>query len=37
MYLDLGLTTIEDGEFAKNWVHWDIRNTGLKEIKIVKP
>jgi len=37
MYLDLGLTTIEDGEFSKNWVHFDIRNTGLKEIKIVKP
>jgi len=37
LYLDLGLTTIEDGVYAPTWVHFDIRTTGLNEIKIVKP
>ena len=36
-YLELGLTTLESGEYAPTWVHFDTRNTGLKKILIVKP
>jgi hypothetical protein len=36
-YVEMGLTTIEDGLYSPNWLHFDLRNTGLKELKIVKP
>tara|TARA_R110002020_G_scaffold102076_1_gene239952 strand:+ start:1719 stop:2150 length:432 start_codon:yes stop_codon:yes gene_type:complete len=31
------LTTIEDGDYAPTWCHIDIRDTGMEELKIVKP
>ncbi len=37
MYLDKGLTTIEDGAYSPTWLHFDIRWTGQQKIKIVKP
>tara|TARA_R100000664_G_C2697776_1_gene99339 strand:+ start:103 stop:540 length:438 start_codon:yes stop_codon:yes gene_type:complete len=37
IYRKVGLTTIEDGEFAPTWCHIDIRETNLDELKIVKP
>ena len=37
MWLDAGLTTIEDGAYSPTWLHFDIRNTGLNNIKVVKP
>ena len=36
-YRDLGLTTIEHGDFAKTWCHIDTRWTVIQELKIVKP
>ncbi|MFH5833725.1 hypothetical protein [Halalkalibaculum sp. DA384] len=36
-WLNAGLTTIENGEFAPTWVHQDIRATGLDHIFIVEP
>lgn len=37
LYAKFGLTTIEDGEFTKNWTHIDIRNTNQTNLLIVKP
>lgn len=37
VYKKIGLTTIEDGEFAPTWCHIDIRETNMEELKIVKP
>lgn len=36
-WLEMGLTTIEDGKFAPTWVHLDIRFTGKNSIFVVKP
>ncbi|MFW5916194.1 MAG: hypothetical protein ACOCTM_01845 [Bacteroidota bacterium] len=36
-WLDMGLTTLESGDFAKTWVHKDTRYTGLDYIFIVEP
>ena len=36
-WLDAGLTTIEDGNYAPTWVHIDIRYTGKNNIFVVKP
>lgn len=33
----LGLTTVEDIEYTISWIHLDCRNTGSKELLIVKP
>lgn len=33
----LGLTTVEDIQYTISWVHLDCRNTGSKELLIVKP
>ena len=37
IYRKVGLTTIEDGNYAPSWCHIDIRTTGMDELKIVKP
>lgn len=37
VFMDLGLTTIEDIRDTPTWNHLDIRYTGLSEIKIVRP
>jgi len=37
IYLDFGVTTIEDVSFTKTWIHLDTRWTGMDKIKIVKP
>lgn len=37
IFMNEGLTTLEHKDYAPTWVHSDIRNTGLKEILIVKP
>lgn len=37
LYKKLGLTTIEDAKFSPTWLHFDIRETGMDELKIVKP
>jgi len=36
-FMEAGLTTLEDGHYAKSWVHADFRFTGLEHIFIVKP
>ena len=37
-FLNLGLTTIESGEYSPTWVHIDSRNTGnAEDFLIVKP
>ena len=36
-FLDLGMTTIEDGAFARTWLHFDTRWHKEGKIKIVKP
>jgi len=36
-WMELGVTTLEDGAYAPTWCHLDIRNTGLDNIFIVKP
>lgn len=36
-FMAAGLTTLEDGAYARTWVHSDIRPTGLNRILIVKP
>lgn len=34
----IGITTIEDGDIAKTWVHFDGRNTGFTDkLLVVKP
>lgn len=35
MFMAHGLTTLESGEFAKTWIHSDIRATNLSRILIV--
>ena len=37
LFLDAGMTTIEDGAFSPTWLHFDIRHTELENILIVKP
>jgi hypothetical protein len=37
MWLEVGLTVIEDGAFSPTWLHFDIRNTGKNTIFVVKP
>lgn len=36
-WLNVGLTTIEDGNYAPTWVHIDIRDTRKNSIFVVKP
>ncbi len=36
-FMAAGLTTLEHPAYAPTWVHSDIRNTGNKDILIVKP
>lgn len=36
-WLEMGLTTLESGDYAPTWVHLDTRYTGMNEILIVKP
>ena len=37
VFMDLGLTTLESGEYAPTWVHFDCRTTNMDEILIVRP
>jgi hypothetical protein len=37
LWIEAGLTTIEDGAYAPTWFHGDMRNTGMEKILIVKP
>lgn len=37
LFLEKGLTRIEDGKFAKTWVHFDTAWTGNDFINVVKP
>jgi len=37
LYKELGLTTIESGDFAPTWCHIDLRWTDIEELLIVKP
>jgi hypothetical protein len=37
LYMELGLTTLEDFESTRTWVHMDSRWTGLDRLLIVKP
>lgn len=37
LFLDHGLTRIEDGNFAPTWLHFDTAWTGDNKIHIVKP
>ncbi len=37
LFMQKGLTTLEDPAIAKTWLHSDVRNTGLDHIKIVRP
>jgi hypothetical protein len=37
VFMDAGLTTLENIEFTKSWLHCDIRWTGLNKILIVNP
>ena len=37
LYQELGLTTIEHGDFARTWCHMDTRWTDMNELKIVRP
>ncbi len=36
-FMTIGLTTMEDKSMTKGWTHLDCRNTGKKELLIVKP
>jgi len=36
-FMKAGLTTLEDKADTPTWTHMDIRETGMKTIKIVKP
>jgi len=36
-YRKFGITTIEDKSFTPTWTHIDFRNTGQKDLLIVKP
>ena len=35
--LEHGITTLENVEFTKGWIHFDMRNTGMDELLIVNP
>lgn len=37
LFMEQGLTTLEDGAIATTWIHSDIRPTGLDHILIVRP
>jgi hypothetical protein len=37
MWMDAGVTTLEDGAYAPTWCHLDIRTTNKRNIFIVKP
>lgn len=37
LWLNAGLTTIESGDIAETWVHFDTRPTNMDKIFIVKP
>lgn len=37
LFLNAGLTTLEDIESTPTWLHCDVRYTGLNRILIVKP
>lgn len=37
LFMEAGLTTLEDIRFTPTWVHMDIRWTGLDSLLIVKP
>ena len=37
LYRKFGLTTIEDSAYSPTWLHCDVRNTRMDELKIVKP
>lgn len=37
LFMEAGLTTLEDKAMTKGWTHCDFRNTGLDKILIVKP
>jgi len=37
VFMDAGLTTLEDKTITQGWTHADCRNTGLTTIHIVKP
>lgn len=37
IFMEKGLTAMEDGRFAPTWCHFDIRWTGSNDILIVKP
>jgi len=37
LYLDFGVTTIEDVAMTPTWIHLDCRWTGLETIKVVQP
>jgi hypothetical protein len=37
IYYPLGLTVIENGNYAKDWCHFDCRWTGLSSLFIVNP
>lgn len=36
-WLEMGLTTLESGDYAPSWIHADLRYTGMDKIFIVKP
>jgi len=36
-WLEMGITTIEDGAYSPTWLHFDIRYTGKNNIFVVKP
>jgi len=37
IYQGAGVTTVEDVEFTSGWTHLDCRDTGSKQLLIVKP
>jgi len=37
LYMEAGVTTVEDPKFTPTWVHFDCRPTNKKEILWVKP
>lgn len=37
LYKKFGLTTVENINFTKTWLHIDLRNTNQEELKIVNP
>jgi len=37
LYMENGLTTVENIKHTPTWLHCDVRETGLKKIKVVNP